>query len=141
LIKSSTLPNEPIFAIDEIVNGIITKKPMKVYVSLNILKNDDEDALTAKSKVISQIECNGGIVFQTRRTVDVLILNLETEIGKQLKLEAQERKMGQKVVEREWVDEKLGTQAQEEKSTGEEEEDKDSFAGDVVMERSRSGKR
>jgi len=127
LLKSKDVPPVPV--LQHVERGC--HRPLRVYVSLNVVKADSEaTAQEAQTNVINLIEANGGVRSDKRGTADVLLLNLETEAGRRYE---SERKEGQVVVERSWLERKLGlkpTEAVEEEEPREGEDELDSFGED-----------
>jgi hypothetical protein len=133
LLKAKDVPPLPIFQCLEQGAGDeqTIHRPLRVYVSVNIVRADDEvEALDAQRNVINLIEANGGVRSDKRGTADVLVLNLETNAGKKY---ASEKKDFQKVVERGWVERKLGLTQTGEEETQQEEDELDSFGEDAPV--------
>lgn len=107
LLRAAEVPRSPVPALQvrerESGDGEArARRPARVYVSINVERRETESASDAHAAVVRALEAHGAVESPRRDTADVLVLNLETNAGRTY---AAEKREGQRVVEREWVDE------------------------------------
>lgn len=105
LLLSSQYRLEPLFEQwDSTLNdGRGRLRPLRVYISVNIPRYEDEATPNDMVLVLSrQLESAGAIVSKTRKDADILLLNLDSHSGRQYQ---QQKKADQTVADRAWVEE------------------------------------
>ncbi|WVW80276.1 hypothetical protein I302_102254 [Kwoniella bestiolae CBS 10118] len=119
-------------------------RPIKVWVSVNVSREEGESPEQARDALLGKLECAGAIGVVKRATADLLVVDESSAFAK--KVYEERKRYGrdwQKIVERDWVDTCLRNRRLEwkiqDKKKGEKESDEESFVEDETAQMKRDG--
>lgn len=103
ILQSGEIRQQP--CLQQWDNEVNRLRPVKVYVSLNLQRYEDEPTSEAMVEVVTRmLEVGGAVRSTTRGGADLLLLNLETETGQKY---AESKKQHQSVESRDWLEDTL----------------------------------